>query len=79
MDAAIEELSVSIEPITRLVQKSRITGLTSGSTQTGTASGNGVTYQVQTTVGNYLSDMEQTTEDHSYKVFSSVQGSLVTH
>lgn len=76
MDVTLEQLT---QPITNLIQKSRMSGLTSGSTQTGTATGSdGVTYSVQTTVGSYMSDMEQTTDDNSYKVYSSVQGGLVT-
>lgn len=76
MDASIEQLTA---PLTNLVQKTRMAGLTSGSTQSGVAkdSSGAITYQVQTTVGSYMSDMEQTTDDKSYKIFSSVQGSLV--
>lgn len=79
MDVTLEQLSEVTAPITNLIQKSRMSGLTSGSTQTGTATGSdGVTYSVQTTVGSYMSAMEQTTDDNSYKVYSSVQGGLVT-
>ncbi|MGZ3770739.1 MAG: hypothetical protein ACXVCP_06150 [Bdellovibrio sp.] len=75
MDVTLDQLS---QPISKFLSKTRMTGLTSGSTQTGTASGGGVTYNVQTTVGSYMSDMEQSTNDGSYKVYSSVQGGLVT-
>ncbi|WP_413289611.1 hypothetical protein [Bdellovibrio sp. HCB337] len=52
----------------------KASGIVSGSTQTGTAG----TYTVQSSVGNYLSGVEQRTSDNTYKVFSSVQGALVS-
>lgn len=73
MDITMDQLAQN--PIVKLLSKSKMTGIAAGSTQVGTATGG---YQVQTTVGGYMSDMEQTTSDKSYRVFSSVQGGLVT-
>lgn len=57
----------------------KTTGLVSGSTQVGSVIEGGVTtYHVQSTVGNYMSGIEQTTTDNSYKVYSSVQGAIVS-
>ena len=75
MEASLESMT---ESVIKFMDPAKTTGLVSGSTQTGTASGGGVTYQVQTTVGSYMSGIEQTTSDGSYKVYSSVQGAIVS-
>lgn len=77
MDASLEQISVN-SPI-KFQDPAKTTGLVSGSTQTGTATGGGVTYHVQSTVGNYMSGIEQTTADKTYKVYSSVQGAIVSN
>lgn len=74
MEASLEQLTKVAETF----QSAKTTGLVSGSTQTGTATGNGTTYLVQSTVGNYMSGIEQTTTDNSYRVYSSVQGAIVS-
>ncbi|MGZ3781213.1 MAG: hypothetical protein ACXVCY_11240 [Pseudobdellovibrionaceae bacterium] len=74
MDVTLEQLSKA-PVIGSLIQKSKMAGLTSGSTQSGKTTDN--SYTVQTTVGSYTSNMDQTTSDKSYKVYSSVQGGLV--
>ena len=76
MEASIGEITGEIA--IKFQDPAKTTGLVSGSTQTGTASGGGVTYSVQSTVGNYMSGIEQTTTDNSYKVYSSVQGAIVS-
>ncbi len=77
MEASLHQLT-SETPI-KFQDPAKATGLVSGSTQTGTASGGGVTYHVQSTVGNYMSGIEQTTTDNTYKVYSSVQGAIVSN
>lgn len=77
MEASLQQLSSSVA--TKFQDPAKATGLVSGSTQTGTASGGGVTYHVQSTVGNYMSGIEQTTTDNTYKVYSSVQGAIVSN
>lgn len=78
MEASLEQLAVN-SPI-KFQDPAKTTGLVSGSTQTGTATGSdGVTYHVQSTVGNYMSGIEQTTSDNTYKVYSSVQGAIVSN
>ncbi|XGC80313.1 hypothetical protein ACES2L_13355 [Bdellovibrio bacteriovorus] len=81
MDATLEAIEESVvEPIVKMMDPAKTTGLVSGSTQTGTASGGGgSTYYVQSTVGNYMSGIEQNTSDGSYKVYSSVQGAIVSN
>lgn len=78
MEASLEQLT-KISPPVKLQDPAKTTGLVSGSTQTGTATGGGSTYYVQSTVGNYMSGIEQTTSDNSYKVYSSVQGAIVSN
>lgn len=75
MEASLESLT---EIADKFMDPAKTTGLVSGSTQTGTATGGGVTYYVQSTVGNYMSGIEQGTTDNSYKVYSSVQGAIVS-
>ena len=78
MDATLQSLTNSVA--TKLQDPAKTTGLVSGSTQTGTASGGGGnSYKVQSTVGSYMSGIEQTTSDGSYKVYSSVQGAIVSN
>ncbi|WP_415063246.1 hypothetical protein [Bdellovibrio sp.] len=77
MEASLQQLSSAVA--TKFQDPAKATGLVSGSTQTGTASGGGVTYHVQSTVGNYMSGIEQTTTDNTYKVYSSVQGAIVSN
>lgn len=80
MEASLESLTEAVETF---LDPAKTTGLVSGSTQTGTATCvvgpcDGVTYQVQSTVGNYMSGIEQGTTDNTYKVYSSVQGAIVS-
>ena len=80
MEASLESITDAVESF---LDPAKTTGLVSGSTQTGTATCasapcDGVTYTVQSTVGNYMSGIEQTTTDSSYKVYSSVQGAIVS-
>ncbi|MGZ3772719.1 MAG: hypothetical protein ACXVCY_07635 [Pseudobdellovibrionaceae bacterium] len=81
MEASIENIAQTLpNPLKNLIQKAAVTGLISGSVQTGTASGDGGdSYDVQTSVGGYASGIEQTTDDNSYNVHSSVQGGLITN
>lgn len=66
-------------PIIKAQEFAKTTGLVSGSTQIGTASGGGGTYKVQSSVGNYMSVMTQTTVSGTYKVYSSTQGSILSN
>jgi hypothetical protein len=71
LEASLEDLNAVISA----KAPSKATGLVSGSTQDGsTASG----YKVQSSVGNYLSEIEQTTDTGKYKVYSSIQGAIVS-
>ncbi|WP_413586389.1 hypothetical protein [Bdellovibrio sp. HCB274] len=71
LEASLEDLNAIIT----MKAPSKATGLVSGSTQDGsTVSG----YKVQSSVGNYLSQIEQTTNTGKYKVYSSVQGAIVS-
>ena len=71
LEASLEDLSEVISA----KAPSKATGLVSGSTQDGsTASG----YKIQSSVGNYLSEIEQTTDTGKYKVYSSIQGAIVS-
>lgn len=79
MDASLQQLTQIADPVIKFLDPAKSTGLVSGSTQTGAASGGGVTYQVQSSVGNYTSGIEQKTSDGSYKVYSSVQGAIVSN
>ncbi|WP_295904664.1 hypothetical protein [uncultured Bdellovibrio sp.] len=79
MDASLEQLAKNLPAPIKFQDPAKTTGLVSGSTQTGTATGGGVTYHVQSTVGNYMSGIEQTTSDNTYKVYSSVQGAIVSN
>lgn len=75
MEASLE--SIIPESISdALKSPAKSTGLVSGSTQTGTTSGGGTVYHVQSTVGNYMSGIEQKTADGAYIVNSSVQGAI---
>lgn len=71
LDASIEAISEITAPFVA----AKTSGLTSGSSQTGTATGG---YYVQSTVGNYMNGIEQGTVEGDYKVYSSVQGALVS-
>lgn len=77
MEATLEQLVKNPETIFQAPAKT--TGLVSGSSQVGTATGGGTSYTVQSTVGNYMSGIEQSTSDNSYKVYSSVQGAIVSN
>ncbi|AFY02864.1 hypothetical protein [Bdellovibrio bacteriovorus] len=79
MEASLEQLAEVAPPPIKFQDPAKTTGLVSGSTQTGTATGGGVTYHVQSTVGNYMSGIEQKTADDTYKVYSSVQGAIVSN
>lgn len=76
MEASIESLTKD-SPI-KMQEPAKPIGLVSGSTQMGTATGGGVTYHVQSSAGGYTSGIEQKTSDNSYKIYSSVQGALVS-
>ena len=82
MDASLMNLS-TVDPTTKTQDPAKMTGLVSGSTQIGVGKDpTGVstqTYRVQSTVGNYMSGIEQTTTDHSYRIYSSVQGAIVSN
>lgn len=71
LDASISMMSEIAAPFVA----AKTSGLTSGSSQTGTATGG---YYVQSTVGNYMNGIEQGTVEGDYKVYSSVQGALVS-
>ena len=78
MDATLQSLTNNT--VVKAQDPAKTTGLVSGSTQTGTASGGGGnTYKVQSTVGSYMSGIEQSTSDGTYKVYSSVQGAIVSN
>ena len=75
LDASLQNISETV----KFQDPAKTTGLVSGSTQTGTATGSGVTYHVQSTIGNYVSGMSQKTSDGKYTVYSSVQGAIVSN
>lgn len=52
-------------------------GLTSGSSQSGTTHGT-TTYHLQSTVGSYVSGVQQRTVDRTYIVYGSVQGAIIS-
>lgn len=79
MDASLMDIGKVAGPITKMQDPAKTTGLVSGSTQTGTTTGGGTVYHVQSTVGSYMSGIEQTTSDGTYKVYSSVQGAIVSN
>jgi hypothetical protein len=57
----------------------KTSGLVSGSTQTGIASGSGgASYNVHGTVGSYMSGIDARTSDGSYTIYGSVQGAIVS-
>lgn len=76
LDASLTNLGSS--PVIGIENSAKTSGLISGSTQAGTATGGGTTYYMQSTLGSYVSGMEQETTDHSYRVYSSVQGALIS-
>lgn len=83
MDASLMDLG-KVGSIIKMQDPAKTTGLVSGSTQTGTATGTDgaghtVTYKVQSTVGSYMSagQVNQTTSDGTYRVYSSVQLAIV--
>ncbi|WP_413577096.1 hypothetical protein ACLVWU_02800 [Bdellovibrio sp. HCB290] len=81
LEASLEDLSAVIS----MKAPSKATGLVSGSTQDGTTVSG---YKVQSSVGNYLSQIEQCADtgtpnctvpgSYKYKVYSSVQGAIVS-
>ncbi|WP_413559924.1 hypothetical protein [Bdellovibrio sp. HCB209] len=71
LEASLEDLNAIITA----KAPSKATGLVSGSTQDGTTSSG---YKIQSSVGNYLSQIEQTTDTGKYKVYSSIQGAIVS-
>ncbi|UYL10010.1 hypothetical protein B9G69_005395 [Bdellovibrio sp. SKB1291214] len=71
LEASLEDLDAIISA----KAPSKATGLVSGSTQDGTTSSG---YKIQSSVGNYLSEIEQTTDTGKYKVYSSIQGAIVS-
>jgi hypothetical protein len=76
LDASLTDLAKA--PQFMFESSAKTTGLISGSSQAGTATGGGVTYYMQSTVGSYTSGIEQTTDDNAYKVYSSVQGAIIS-
>ncbi|MFM6928057.1 MAG: hypothetical protein ACKOX6_06300 [Bdellovibrio sp.] len=77
MEASLENITNEIVEVMKAPAKS--TGLVSGSTQSGVTTGGPTTYRVQSTVGNYMSGIEQQTSGGAYKVYSSVQGAIVSN
>ncbi len=71
LEASLEDLNAVISA----KAPSKATGLVSGSTQDGSTSSG---YKIQSSVGNYLSEIEQTTDTGKYKVYSSIQGAIVS-
>jgi hypothetical protein len=75
-------LEVSLQEITSKTDlasnTAKTTGLIPGSSQSGTTSGSGPNYHIQSTLGSYVSGVDQETTDHSYQVYSSVQGALIS-
>lgn len=75
MDASIVNLNASL-PLPSFPAKA--TGIVSGSNQTGyVGSAVNPEYRVQSTLGSYISTLEQETVGGEYKVFSSVQGAII--
>lgn len=74
MDASIERGSKIID----IPTLGKTAGLVSGSTQLGTADGGATTYYVQSSVGSYISEIEQKDTSGTYKIYSSVQGAIVS-
>jgi len=77
LDASLQDLGAA-KPGFTFQNTAKTSGLISGSTQAGTATGGGVTYHMQSTLGSYVSGVEQETTDSTYKVYSSVQGALIS-
>lgn len=69
LEASIEAIS---KAPTSVFSAANAKGLIPGSNQAGTAG----EYHIQSSVGNYKSDMQQVTTDGSYQIRSSVQGTL---
>jgi hypothetical protein len=69
LEASIEALS---KVPSTVFSAANAKGLIPGSNQAGTAGD----YNIQSSVGNYKSDMQQVTTDGSYEIRSSVQGTL---
>lgn len=78
---SLEASIMSLDSVSEVIEDlSNSMGLVSGSSQTATASGGGGSdYLVQSTVGNYSSGVEQATTDDTYKVYSSVQGAIISN
>lgn len=74
MDASIDRGSQIID----FLSLGKTSGLVSGSSQLGTATAGGTTYYVQSSVGNYISEIEQKDTSGTYKIYSSVQGAIVS-
>ncbi len=75
MEASLQKLA-SEHPSILLPAKA--SGLVAGSSQIGTATDGVTTYHVQSTVGNFTSEIAQETTDGSYKIYGSVQGALIS-
>jgi hypothetical protein len=76
LEASLQEITSKPDFVFR--NSAKTTGLIPGSSQTGTASGGGSSYHIQSTLGSFVSGVEQETTDQSYKVYSSVQGALIS-
>lgn len=74
IEVSVERGSKSLD----LPTLGKTSGLVSGSTQLGTATDGTATYHVQSTVGNSISEIEQKDTTGTYKIYSSVQGAIVS-
>lgn len=75
MDASIINMNAAL-PLPAFPAKS--TGIVSGSNQAGyVGSVSNPEYRVQSTLGSYISTLDQETAGGEYKVFSSVQGAII--
>lgn len=76
MDASIINLNAAL-PLPNFPAKA--TGIVSGSNQTGYVGSTPASaeYRVQSTLGSYISTLDQKTVGGEYKVFSSVQGAII--
>jgi undecaprenyl pyrophosphate phosphatase UppP len=75
LEASLQEISSTPDFV---FNSAKTTGLIPGSSQSGTTSGGVTIYNIQSTLGSYVSGVEQVTTDNSYKVYSSVQGALIS-
>lgn len=75
MDASITRLGSTVSDV---FFPAKATGIVSGSSQDGyVGSPTNPSYRIQSTLGSYVSTLEQTTSDGSYVIYSSVQGAIM--